>query len=214
MNTPIKLVENLYISYGADGSDYIICTENNVVIYFIADGHSQRSGSADLIRLFIDYMNNHLPHENLTKFNVKQKICEHLRIFKETVKRKLPRAAMCFVIAVKLENRLHTFYLGDCRLGMLSGKDIIWITKPHSCVLVENPNMTEEELRLSEFNHLIYKQFSAIKFKDPDYFAFDAIDSNYILATDGFWKLAPEQQNLILDGKQVLIDDDIAFLKF
>ena len=70
---PIKLVENLYISYGADGSDYIICTENNVVIYFIADGHSQRSGSADLIRLFIDYMNNHLPHENLTKFNVKQK---------------------------------------------------------------------------------------------------------------------------------------------
>ena len=97
---------------------------------------------------------------------------------------------------------------------MLSGKDIIWITKPHSCVLVENPNMTEEELRLSEFNHLIYKQFSAIKFKDPDYHAFDAIASNYILATDGFWKLAPEQQNLILDGKQVLIDDDIAFLKF
>ncbi len=214
MNTPVKAVQNLYTSYGADGSDYIIYTNNEVGVYFIADGHSQRSGSADLVKLFIDYMNSHLSQENLTEINVSTIINEHLQEFKETIKRKLPRAAMCFVIVVKIKTKLHVFYLGDCRLGVFQGTDIIWITKPHSCILEDNPDMSEEDLRLSEFNHLIYKQFSAIKFKKPDYLIFELKNTNYILATDGFWKLTLEQQNLILDGKQILQDDDVAFLKF
>ncbi|MFN4187344.1 hypothetical protein DVA85_09750 [Acinetobacter sp. RIT592] len=214
MNTPIALVENLYSSYGADNVGYLICSQTKNSIYFIADGHSQRVGSAELVRLFIQYLNKNLNLVTITGHDIQSKINGYLFDFKESVKRILPRAAMCFVIVVKIDNFLHVFYLGDCRLGKFIKNNIEWITKPHSYVLQNKPNMTEEELRVSEYNHVIYKQFSTTKFLNPDYVKFDLTDSEYILATDGLWKLLPEKQALILSKKFAQLEDDVAFLRF
>jgi serine/threonine protein phosphatase PrpC len=214
MNTPLTVVDNLYTSYGADNASYIICTKSNKALYFIVDGHSQRVGSAELVKLFVEFLQKSINLELLDGLNIVEEIHRYLLSFKDSIKRKLPRAAMCFVLVARINDHMHIFYLGDCRLGKFVHDDIEWITKPHSCVLQSTPLMTEEELRLNEFNHIIYKQFTPMKFSKSDYVRLDWEDVDYILATDGFWKLLPERQRLILDKKSVLLEDDVAFLKF
>ncbi|WP_180000100.1 PP2C family serine/threonine-protein phosphatase [Acinetobacter sp. YH12239] len=215
MNIPIRLIDNLYSSYGADDANYIICPITNTALYCIADGHSQRAGSAEIVKNFSDFLKNQIKLHEINIENVSTVIIESLNSFRESIKRKFPIAAMCFVLVIKIANTLHIFYLGDCRLGRFIDDDTIhWITRPHSAILQENPDMTEEELRINEFNHIIYKQFITKKFARPEYVIIPSNDYEYILATDGFWKLLPEKQIKLLNGKEVLLEDDVAFLKF
>lgn len=215
MTIPIRLIDNLYSSYGADDANYIICPTTNTELYYIVDGHSQRAGSAEIVKLFSEFLKKEVRLNEINTENVSEITIKFLGLFRESVKRKFPMAAMCFVLVIKIDNTLHTFYLGDCRLGQfLDDHNILWITKPHSAILQENPDMTEEELRISEFNHIIYKQFTAKKFAKPEYIEIALSDCRYILATDGFWKLLPEQQFKILNKNEVQLEDDIAFLKF
>ena len=215
MTIPIRLIDNLYSSYGADDANYIICPTTNTELYYIVDGHSQRAGSAEIVKLFSESLKKEVRLNEINTENVSEIIIKFLGLFRESVKRKFPMAAMCFVLVIKLGNTLHTFHLGDCRLGQfIDDKNILWITKPHSAILQENPDMTEDELRISEFNHIIYKQFTAKKNARPEYLEITISDCKYILATDGFWKLLPEQQIKILSRKEVQLEDDMAFLKF
>jgi len=214
MNTPLTVIENLYTSHGADNANYMICVKTQKALYFIADGHSQRIGSAELVKLFLDFLKKNVDLQSLDELNIESTINQYLVQFKDSIKRKLPRAAMCFILVVKIDSYFHIFYLGDCRLGRFVQGNIEWITTPHSYVLQTTPEMTEEELRISEFNHIIYKQFNTMKFLKADYEKLAVENVEYILATDGFWKLLPEKQVLVLNQKTVLLDDDVAFLRF
>ncbi|AQZ83401.1 hypothetical protein BUM88_18365 [Acinetobacter calcoaceticus] len=215
MNTPITVIDNLYISFGADSASYIVCPLTDKALYYITDGHSQRAGSAELVKLFSDFFHNNIVLDKIQENDIEIVINKYLAEFQESVKRKFPRAAMCFVLVVRIESKLHIFHLGDCRLGKFDENNAIqWITKPHSYILQTTPELSEEELRVNEFNHVIFKQFSAIKFLKPDYCKVDLSNSKYILATDGFWKLLPEKQFQILNRNQVNLEDDVAFLIF
>ncbi|KXZ71495.1 hypothetical protein [Acinetobacter venetianus] len=214
MNTPIIVVENLYSSFGADNADYLTCPKTNKEIYFITDGHSQRNGSADLVDKFEIYLTANFNIELIDEENVEVEINKCFSDFREATKRVLPRAAMCFVLVVKINNFLHVFHLGDCRLGRFSHNGIEWITEPHLVVLQDQPGMTEEELRLNEYNHIVYKLFSVNKPRKPDYFKYEIDGSEYILATDGFWKLTQEKQQLLLNNKFTQLSDDVAFIRF
>lgn len=55
MTIPIRLIDNLYSSYGADDANYIICPTTNTELYYIVDGHSQRAGSAEIVKLFSEF---------------------------------------------------------------------------------------------------------------------------------------------------------------
>jgi len=215
MTVPVRLIENLYSSHGADDANYIICPTTNTALYYIVDGHSQRAGSAEIVKLFSSFLKQEIRLDEINIENVSERLFCFLEQFRESVKRKFPIAAMCFVLVIKIDYILHIFHLGDCRLGQfLDDKSILWITRPHSVVLQQNPDITEDELRISEFNHIIYKQFVTKKPEKPEYIKIDLSNCEYILATDGFWKLLPEQQVKILSQGEVQLDDDVAFLKF
>lgn len=215
MKSPIILVENLYSLFGADDAAYLICPKKNKKIYFITDGHSQREGSADLVSKFKNFITNSFDIASVTEENIEEKVNQVLLDFHESVKRILPRAAMCLILAIKIDSILHVFHLGDCRLGRFFNNRIEWLTKPHLVVLHDQPDMTEEELRLNESNHVVYKLFRINRSPCKlDYLRYESNNIEYILATDGFWKLVQEKQMLLLNGKFPKLSDDVAFIRF
>lgn len=217
MPSSIKFIRNLYTLHGFDYVGSFHCYTSRLSIYVAVDGHSQREGSTDLVAKFIKYLcTQQAAFQRLEgiESEIRNFIAELLYGFQESVKRELPRSAMSLMIIVASVDYLHVFFLGDCRLGEVEGKTIKWLTRPHSCILQTAPDMSEEELRDSEHNHAVYKQFIAIRRMVPEYLRVNSAEKIYILCTDGFWKLTQEEQAIALDSKPSIYNDDIAYLIF
>lgn len=217
MTYPIKFIRNLHCSHGIDQAIFFHCTASLLSMYIIADGHSQREGSADLVNKFIQYaQSQQLAFQQLSDIesDVKDFIENLLIQFQESIKRELPRSAMSLMIVIVSPDYLHIFFLGDCRLGEVNGTLIRWLTRPHTCILQTNPDMSEDELRDSEHNHIVHKQFVALRREAAEYQKLDNSKTKYILCTDGFWKLSKAQQFKALTSENNVYDDDIAYLFF
>lgn len=219
MKRATEFAKNLYQSYG---SDHIYCKNGDaekLAVYIVVDGHSQREGSGDLASRFIEYIQENVHIIQSIEFDeikIKDLVIELLQNFQKRSRLEFVRSAMSMMIVIACPCFLYTFFIGDCRLGIINKGKVSWLNRPHIGILQQNPNMSENELRENEYNHIVYKQFLAKVFNKPDYQKIPIEYGEYIVCSDGFWKLPLTQQDLLLSEEEAAIDfvDDIAYITF
>lgn len=127
-----------------------------------------------------------------------EKTIDHLRDIHRELSGNFRRDSASFVIV--LIDRLrsaHFIHAGDCLAGLSCGSTAIsWRLAPHTLANALCHN-TVEELAASPLRNRITRSFRTRDFMVPDVTAFPvAADARLVLATDGFWAVLNQNQQI------------------
>ncbi|CAO1661607.1 hypothetical protein NYA30BAC_01325 [Halomonas sp. NYA30] len=91
--------------------------------------------------------------------------------------------------AVIIDLQRHTAFgvsCGDCRLGVLRGEHIEWLSPVHT-LAASLANAEETVPELSPSRHILTRSLKARRFTQPEVVQFEAGLHSILLATDGYW---------------------------
>ena len=190
-------------------------------LYYVLDGHSKHPKSSILVSKFQEYISL-FSDEFQELEQIDSEIVEFLRKiltdFHLEYKRTLIPGAMSIIIAVFTSSKVITAHLGDCRLGKISGDDISWLTMPHNLAMLYLDKSLDIELQLKtcEYNHIVTRSLNTKTLKEIEFNIFDLEPCQYLLVSDGIWKLKNESIVRLIDLREQYfslipnIEDDMA----
>lgn len=80
----------------------------------------------------------------------------------------------------------HGISCGDCRLGMVHGDRIEWLSSVHT-LATSLWNTEEASIDFSRNRHTLTRCLRARRFETPDMLRFEPGTASILLATDGYW---------------------------
>lgn len=185
--------------FGKDTVGYLD-SSHTLSLYYVIDGHSKHPQSSILVSKFQEYVSSFY-NEFKELEPVDSKIVSFLRkIFTDfylQYQRTLIPGAMSIIIAVFTSGKVITAHLGDCRLGKISGNEISWLTMPHNLAMIYLDKSSDIELQLKtcEYNHIVTRSLNTKTLKEIEFNIFDIESCQYLLVSDGIWKL--ENENIL-----------------
>lgn len=175
-------------------------SSHNLSLYYVLDGHSKHPKSSILVSKFQEYIS--LFADEFQELEpVDSEIVDFLRKiltdFHLKYQRTLIPGAMSIIIAVFTSSKVITAHLGDCRLGKISGNDISWLTMPHNLAMLYLDKSLDIEIQLKtcEFNHIVTRSLNTKTLKEIEFNSFNLESCQYLLVSDGIWKL--ENENIL-----------------
>lgn len=114
-------------------------------------------------------------------------------------------ASYACVYIDKYKPKAFALVVGDCRVGNTdrSMQNIIWRTQVHTLANATGEELTVDALKKRERN-VLTRALNARRFEKPELSKF-SIESDLVLATDGFWVPYELQDNARLDDESYLV---------
>lgn len=198
-----------------------LSSRHTLNLYYVLDGHSKHPNSSILVSNFQEYISllaNDFQKLEPTDAEIVSFLRKVLTDFHFKYQRTLIPGAMSIIIAVFTSSQVISAHLGDCRLGKISENNINWLTMPHNLAMsyIDKSLDIEIQLRNCEYNHIVTRSLNTKVLKKIEFNIFDLEKCQYLLVSDGVWKLENEKIFNLIDLKEQYfspisnIEDDMA----
>ena len=222
------LIEHYELLYNLEkpnkfGKDTVgsLSSRHTLNLYYVLDGHSKHPNSSILVSNFQEYISllaDDFQKLEPTDAEIVSFLRKVLTDFHFKYQRTLIPGAMSIIIAVFTSSKVIAAHLGDCRLGKISGDDISWLTMPHNLAMLYLDKSLDIELQLKtcEYNHIVTRSLNTKTLKEIEFNIFDLEPCQYLLVSDGIWKLKNENIVRLIDLREQYfslipnIEDDMA----
>jgi len=172
-------------------------------LWVIADGVTNAKDSGKFMSLFCKEIKNQWLANNAPVE------IDQINDLIKSVHEKIRRLYICgkgsfLLLIIDISADLqHCFYIGDCRIGVITNNGISWKNFPHSLVYA-NGERDEKKLCEDPSRHTLYHVFKAKRFQVPEYHSLQLdLSKPFILATDGYWSNFPAQLPVALSFSSI-----------
>lgn len=180
---------------------------NGEALCIVLDGSTTGEGSGELA--------SQIAHELIDWFvdsaetATADAINNRLKRLHETVSSKLPFASVSYMILhIDSATDAIVLHAGDCLLGRCEVNDgITWLNQPHTLANATD-TMSIASIAKIPARHRLTRTFRSKEFLPPDVLTLK-IDSEHVMATDGFWaELSSGEQTRFIQREQVAMSAD------
>lgn len=211
--------QSLPNKHGIDGTGELR-TNPVLELCYVLDGHSKHPNSDILVsnfHLFILEKKEAFKCLINDDYEIKAFLQTLIEEFHISQYRQLIPAAMSICLLILGPKKVYNVHLGDCRLALVAGKNLTWLTYPHSLTMCQIKDRhcedLEKILRSSQDNHILTNSLNTKRLKKIEINIFNREEGTYLLATDGLWKLETDQILLTINNKENYNEiDDLAFV--